>query len=140
MLTRQSSCVTARGIPPAPPAFFQKKKKIPKKNFKKKKFKRKKNFKKKNFKKKISKKGFKKKKIQKKKNFKKKFFLGGGPPGPPPPLWTDTQSENITFARFAKRAVINRNLEQLSNLWYLCEFYDYLVQLQKVLGKTEHKL
>ena len=42
---------------------------------------------------------------------------GGGGPGPgsntsnslwdrtPPPLWTDIQSENITFARFAKRAV-----------------------------------
>ena len=52
----------------------------------------------------------------KKKKFFKKFSGGGGgqgrgrpPPGPgpgPPPLWIDIQSENITFARFAKRAVI----------------------------------
>ena len=78
---------------------------------------------------------------QKKKNFKKKkkiqnFFGGGGGGGggrgpenigpwdpPRPPLWTDTQSENITFARFAKRAVI---MEKWSETWKNCAGNKYL--------------
>ena len=42
-----------------------------------------------------------------KKRGKKKQGGGIGPPVPtPPPLWTDTQSKNITFAVLCRRAVI----------------------------------
>ena len=82
-------------------------------------------------------------------NKKKKikiFFLGGGAgagvgggagpgPGPGPgsrggsntpnalwdrtPPWTDTQSENITFARFAKRAVTNQKHQVKQSVSFL---------------------